>query len=66
MNLSKQAEKHIKKMQYHETMIKKHRRKARHHYAILMKIFRSKKTLKRILKEIGEENDIFNNPELKK
>ena len=64
MELSRQAEKHIKKMQYHETMVKKHKRQARKHYAILLKIFKNKELLKRVLSELGRENDLFNNPEV--
>lgn len=65
MHLSKQVSKQIKKMQYHEIMAKKHRRKVRYHYTILLKIFKNKETLNRLLCELGKENYVFNNPKMK-
>lgn len=61
--LNRKAQHQIEKMQYHTIMGRKHKHRARVHYTNLIKIFRSKETVKKILKEIGRENTIFNNPE---
>lgn len=55
--LSKRALKHYKRMQYHELMAKKHKKKARYQYTILVKIFNhDDKLLQKILREYGEKH----------
>lgn len=60
VNLNKRSLKHIKLMQYHDLMSRKHKKLARFQYTILVKIFnQDEEALQKILKDIGKENDDF-------
>jgi hypothetical protein len=60
INLNKRGLKHFKLMQYHELMARKHTKLARFQYTILVKIFNhDEDLLKKVLKDIGKENDEF-------
>lgn len=60
VDLGKRALNHIKLMQYHNLMSRKHKKLARFQYTILVKIFNhDEEALQKILKDIGKENGDF-------
>jgi hypothetical protein len=66
LELSKNALKQIQRMKYHQLMSRKHKKQARFRYTILVKIFNhDEDALKKVLKQIGEENDSFSKGDLK-